>query len=283
MLEIAIQKRLNSSQNEMQLEFEATIEEGSFVALSGVSGSGKTTLLRILAGLEDSEGSIAFNKEIWQDSSKKLPPQKRSIGFVFQEYALFENMNVEQNLLFVKKDRALASRLLDIVEMSEFTQRYPATLSGGQKQRVALCRALMHSPKLLLLDEPLSALDATMRKKLQRELLFLHKEFNLTTIMVSHDISEIYNLAQRVIVIQKGKIVDDGTPKDILLKTTKNAKFSFEGEIVEMQQRELHYIAIVIVNQQLVEVALDKKEYDKLEVGMRVEVGAKEFVPTLIF
>lgn len=282
MFEIAIKKELNHQDNSLMLDINTTINEGEFVALWGVSGSGKTTLLRILAGLEDADATLKFNTQLWQDASFKLPVQKRSIGFVMQEYALFENMSVEQNLLFVKKDKLLAQRLLDIVEMSPYAKRYPATLSGGQKQRIALCRALMHSPKLLLLDEPLSALDATMRQKLQRELRVLHKEFSLTTIMVSHDAAEIYNIADRVLLLEDGKILKDGTPQDIVLKKAKDVKLSFDAEVIELVQKEQGYFAVVVVKQVVVEVSVEKSQYEKLEVGMRVEVGAKEFVPTLV-
>jgi molybdate transport system ATP-binding protein len=283
MLEIDIKKRLNGdAKNSTLLEFCTTIEEGSFIALWGVSGSGKTTLLRVLAGLEVSEGRVVFGSEIWQDGKKFLSPQKRSIGFVFQEYALFENMTVEENLLYVKKDKVLAQRLLDIVEMATFAKRYPATLSGGQKQRIAICRALMHSPKLLLLDEPLSALDTTMRRKLQNELQLLHKEFKLTIVMVSHDLSEIYHLAQRVLMLENAKIVKDGTPQELLLKNHTDVQFSFHGEIIELREKLKKYIAIVMVKQQLIEVEITKERFQSLEIGMRVEVGAKEFVPTLL-
>ncbi|GKT31793.1 molybdenum ABC transporter ATP-binding protein, partial [Aduncisulcus paluster] len=165
--------------------------EGDFVALAGQSGSGKTTLLRILAGLEEAQGTIQVGDESWLDDTKSLPVQKRKIGFVFQDYALFPNMSVEENLLYVTKDKLLADKLLEMIELSELRDRFPNTLSGGQKQRVSLCRAMMNKPKLLLMDEPLSALDPNMRTKLQYEILTLHKEFGTTTIMVSHDPSEI--------------------------------------------------------------------------------------------
>jgi len=140
----------------------------------------------------------------------------------------------------------------------------------------------MHSPKLLLLDEPLSALDATMRQKLQRELRILHKEFSLTTIMVSHDAAEIYNIADRVLLLEDGKILKDGTPQDIVLKKAKDVKLSFDAEVIELVQKEQGYFAVVVVKQVVVEVSVEKSQYEKLEVGMRVEVGAKEFVPTLV-
>jgi len=281
MIKIAIQKELNGSRGMMHLDVDITIKKNEFVALSGESGSGKTTLLRTLAGLDDASGVIEVEGKSWLSKSKTLAPQKRAIGFVFQEYALFTNMSVEKNLLYVKSDKALASRLLEITELTELKHRLPSSLSGGQKQRVALCRALMHRPQILLMDEPLSALDPAMRSKLQSEILQLHKEFDLTTIMVSHDPSEIYHLASRVLVLENAKIVNDGTPKDILLKTSGSQKFSFEGEVLDVLQVDVIYIAVVAIGQQLVEVVVTESEAKSLKVGARVSLSTKAFHPTL--
>ena len=281
MIEIDINKKLHGAQAEMELNLQLKIEEGEFIALSGKSGSGKTTLLRVLAGLDDAEGSIQVGSESWLDEKHSLAPQKREIGFVFQDYALFENMTILENLLFVKKDKELAQKLLEITELTQLQNRYPNTLSGGQKQRVSLCRAMMRKPKLLLLDEPLSALDAGMRTKLQKEILTLHKEFQTTTIMVSHDPSEIYRLASRVVVLDFGKIINDGTPKDILLKTNGSQKFSFEGELLEIKKVDVIQIAIVAIGQQLVEIVVSDDEVEDLEIGQKVNLSTKAFSPIL--
>ena len=281
MINIDITKQLHGSIGEMQLNINLELHEKSFVALAGQSGSGKTTLLRILAGLESAKGNIKVGEEIWQDEKFSLPPQKRQIGFVFQDYALFDNMSVIENLLYVTKDRELANHLLEITELTELKDRYPHSLSGGQKQRVSLCRAMMNRPKLLLMDEPLSALDPAMRTKLQNEILTLHEEFGTTTIMVSHDPSEIYRLASRVVVLEGGQVVNDGLPKDILLQTVGSQKFSFEGEILDIVKVDVIYVAIISIGQQLVEVVISKAEADNLSVGDRVRVGTKAFSPTI--
>jgi len=281
MIKIDINKKLHGSDGEMDLNVNLTIEANSFVALSGKSGSGKTTLLRVLAGLEEAEGTIEVNGEIWQDSKSSLATQKRGIGFVFQDYALFPNMTVEENLLFVKKDKKLCAKLLEMTELSALKSRAPNTLSGGQKQRVSLCRAMMNRPKLLLMDEPLSALDPSMRSKLQREILALHREFQTTTIMVSHDPSEIYRLANRVIVLQNAKVVNDGSPKDVLLKTSGSKKFSFEGELLDIMKVDVIYVAIVSIGQQIVEVVVSSQEAKSLKVGDVVSVSTKAFAPVL--
>jgi molybdate transport system ATP-binding protein len=281
MIEIDVLKQLHGTNGVMDLHVNVTIKEGDFVALSGPSGSGKTTLLRILAGLEEAKGAVKVGREIWLNSTASLPPQKRRIGFVFQDYALFDNMSVEQHLLFVNNDVTLAEHLLNITELHKLRDRLPHTLSGGQKQRVALCRALMKHPKLLILDEPLSALDVEMRETLQNEILTLHKEFGTTTIMVSHDPSEIYRLAHRVLVLDQGKIIKDGTPKEVLLKTRGSQKFSFEGSILEIIKVDVIHVAIVSIGQQLVEVVISSKEAGKLNVGDKVTVSTKAFAPTL--
>jgi len=282
MIKIDISKALHGSSGLMDLNIDLDIKEGDFVALSGKSGSGKTTLLRILAGLEEAQGSIKVADELWLDGKRSLAPQKRKIGYVFQDYALFPNMSVEENLLFVNKDRVLADYLLEMTELSELKNRLPNTLSGGQQQRVSLCRAMMNRPKLLLMDEPLSALDSFMRTKLQNEILTLHKEFGTTTVMVSHDPSEIYRLASRVLVLDLGKIINDGKPKDVLLKTQGSQKFSFEGELLDITKVDVIYVAIVSIGQQLVEVVVSSDEAENLQIGQSVSVSTKAFAPMIV-
>ena len=279
MIKINIQKQLHGSNGLMNLNVNLEIKQGEFVALAGLSGSGKTTLLRILAGLEEASGIIKINNSIWLDEKFSLSPQKREIGFVFQDYALFPNYTVLENLLYVNKDIELANHLLKITELSELKNRLPQTLSGGQKQRISLCRALMNRPKILLMDEPLSALDPSMRTKLQNEILTLHKEFNTTTIMVSHDPSEIYRLSNRMVVLNNGQIIKDTTPKEALLKTNGSAKFSFEGELLDIIKVDVIYVAIIAIGQQLVEVVIGNEEAKNLKIGDIINVSTKAFAP----
>ena len=217
MLNINIRKRLRGSQGKMHLDVKIDIKQGEFVVLMGESGSGKTTLLRVLAGLEKAEGEVHVEGNSW----KNVPTQQRGIGFVFQDYALFDNMTVEENLLFVKRDEKFARELLELTELTGLSNHNVKSLSGGQKQRVALCRAMMNRPKLLLMDEPLSALDRKMREILQREIMKFHKTFGTTTIMVSHDAEATYALADRVIVLEQGKIIKDGSKDSVLKKEQK--------------------------------------------------------------
>ncbi len=286
MLKIDIKKALHGFSGEMNLDVDIKIEEREFIALAGQSGSGKTTLLRIIAGLEmPDSGVLSMDETLWfrrgEGKNLLVEAQKRGVGFVFQDYALFPNMTVLENLLFVNKDRVLAEKMLEMVELEELKNRYPATLSGGQKQRVALVRSLMNRPKILLLDEPLSALDPAMRTKLQDELLRIHKEFAITTIMVSHDPSEIYRIADRVIVLQNGVVVQEGTPKDVLLRSSGSQKFSFDGEILEITKADVLNVAVIAIGNQIVEVVLNRKESERFRVGDRVKVGAKAFAPNI--
>lgn len=281
MINVSIQKPLIGALGKMDLSVALEIKEGAFVALAGESGSGKTTLLRILAGLEPAKGEIHVAGKTWLDSTTSLAPQKREIGFVFQDYALFSNMSVEKNLLFVNKDKALAKKLLEMTGLYALKQRLPSTLSGGQKQRVSLCRALMNRPTLLLMDEPLSALDPSMRTKLQHEILALHREFGTTTIMVSHDPSEIYRLSGRVVVLDQGKIKADGTPKEVLLQMQGSQKFSFVGELLEIRRVDVIYVAVIAIGQQLVEVIVDATQAKSLQIGQNVHVSTKAFTPII--
>jgi molybdate transport system ATP-binding protein len=277
MIEIDIHKQLNGSDGLMDLDINLEIYDNTFLAITGKSGSGKSTFLRILAGLSSASGKIVVDGEVWLDKQYSLDIQSRKIGFVFQDYALFENMTIEQNLLFVNKDRDLANRLLNLCELESMSDRVPSHLSGGQKQRVALCRAMMRRPKLLLLDEPLSALDVEMRAKLQNELQNIHAQFGTTTILVSHDPSEIYKLSNRVIVLNQGQIISDGTPQEILLHTKGSQKFSFDGKVLDIIPSDSVYIAIVAIGQQIVEVVITPNESKRFKIGDSVTLSSKAY------
>ena len=225
MIEIQLKKLLSSGEGPLQLDINLEIGQGEFLAITGPSGSGKTTLLRLLAGLTPpDEGFISFDGQIWLDSVKgiSMRPQERNIGLVFQDYALFPNMTVRENLEFAlakKQDNRIVEELMAISELKELEDSYPATLSGGQQQRVALARALVRKPRLLLLDEPLSALDAKIRARLQNYILRLHEKFQLTTILVSHDYREIFKLASRVVALQQGQIIQPDLPAAVLFSS----------------------------------------------------------------
>jgi len=249
MIHIEIQKNLHGSSGDMDLKVTLDIQKGEFVALMGESGSGKTTVLRVLAGLVQAEGEIVVDGLSW----KNVSPQQREIGFVFQDYALFDHMTVEENLLFVNDDKSLASTLLEMTELTALKKRNVRALSGGQKQRVSLCRAMMKKPKLLLMDEPLSALDPQMRKKLQHEIKLLHENFGTTTIMVSHEPTEVYALADRVLVLEQGKVIEDGSVDDVLGSKSNGHKV----EVLKLSNASGKTMAMVFIAGEFVEVEVD--------------------------
>ena len=216
MIDLNISKQLHGVSGVMELDVNLSIPNGQFVAIMGQSGSAKTSLLRILAGLDEANGEILVDKKFWLNHTYSLECQKREIGFLFQGFALFENMTVLENLLYVNGNKEFALTLLDMVDMVDMQHRDVLSLSGGQKQRVALCRAMILKPKILLLDEPLSSLDANMKIKLEDEIVKFHKKFGTTTIMVSHDANSAYKMADRVVVLDRGKIVADGSANDVL-------------------------------------------------------------------
>ncbi len=215
-------KKLNKSFGTTSVfrDINFTANEGEFVTLLGPSGCGKSTLLRCLAGLTPVDSGEIFlgNKNIVHQ-----PVQERGIGMVFQSYALFPNMTVEKNVAFGLKMQKLpateirrrVSEVLEIVELNEFANRYPHQLSGGQCQRVALARSLVTRPSLLLLDEPLSALDARIRRHLRDQIRLIQKELNLTTIFVTHDQEEALTLSDRIVLMNKGNIVQNGGAEEL--------------------------------------------------------------------
>jgi len=286
MIKVDVTKKFHGSSGEIDFRLIHEFKSGEFWTIFGESGIGKTTLLRMIAGLElPTSGVIEADGEVWFDSSKKinLPPQKRKVGFVFQSYALFENMSVLENLTFAqtKRDLPKAMQILEKMGIAELKSRIPSTLSGGQKQRIALARAIAQEPKVLLLDEPLSALDAIMRSKLQDELKKTHEDFALTTLMVSHDRSEVFKLSNYALWLKNGTIFKAGTPKELFLSKNSSSKFSFTGEILALEQRDIIVVATVGIGENIVEVVLDKMEAKELAVGSEVSVSSKAFNPII--
>ncbi|ABB32132.1 sulfate ABC transporter, ATPase subunit [Geobacter metallireducens RCH3] len=217
-----------------------TVPSGELTALLGPSGSGKTTLLRIIAGLETPDaGSIRFDGEETTDRHVR----ERQVGFVFQHYALFRHMTVAENVAFgltvkprkerpsKKEIRERVFELLRLVQLEGLADRYPSQLSGGQRQRVALARALAVEPKVLLLDEPFGALDAKVRVELRRWLRRLHDEIHVTSVFVTHDQEEALEVADRIVVMNKGRIEQVGTPAEVYDQPANPFVFDFLGSV----------------------------------------------------
>ena len=281
MIYINVSKKLSGVVENMELNVKIELKKGEFLAVTGESGSGKTTLLRIIAGLENAKGRIKVGNEIWQDDKKFLPPQKREIGYVFQDFALFPNMNVLQNLLYVKKDIDFAMYLLKLSGIKNLKDRFPNTLSGGQKQRVALCRALMRKPKILLLDEPFSALDEKRREDLQEKLYLFHKKFDLTTIMVTHSSNEIYKLADNMLELKYGKQIKYGNAKKLLINSKTSEKFSIKGKIIDIIKADIINIAVISIGNNIVECVISQNEAKNLKIGESVLLSTKAFHPNI--
>lgn len=288
MIKTSLKKELIGTNGKIDLDISLEINKKEFVVIFGKSGAGKTSFIRMFAGLlSPDNGYIYVNDEIWFDSTKNISisTQKRKIGYVFQDYALFPNMSVKKNLEFAldnKKDAKYIDDILEIVNLRELRDRMPESLSGGQKQRVALARALVRKPEILILDEPLSSLDLDMRIKLQTELYKIHKEFNITTIMITHDLGETFRLADKVYIIENGKIIKHGKPSEVFINDKVSGKFKFTGEIIEIKKNDVVNILTILIENNIVKViATDDEIYD-LKIGQRVLIASKAFNPLII-
>ncbi len=286
MIELDINKNLQGAQGEFTLAVKMNIEKGEFVTLFGESGAGKTTLLRCLAGLSEPDvGSIRVNGMTWFDKQTRLAVQQRGIGYMFQDYALFPNMTVRGNLEFALRKGAnlqRVSELIEIMALGELQHLKPNTLSGGQQQRVALARALAAEPQLLLLDEPFSALDHETKLRLQDEVLRLHRHFGITTVMVSHDVSEVYRLSHRVLILEEGRIVRQGPPAEVFGAGQAGGKFSFAGEVLAIEAADVVFAVTLLVGNQIVRVIATAEEAQRLKPGHRVMLMSKAFNPVLV-
>ena len=217
---------LHTARGPQQLDISFQWQQGRLLAIYGASGAGKTTLLHILAGLTTPDsGYIEVDGEIWLDSKNNLhlPTRRRSIGFVFQDFALFPHLTIKQQLEYAlpdPKNATIVEELLTLMELNELRHLRPALLSGGQQQRVALARAIARRPRLLLLDEPLSALDDDLRNKLQDYILMAHRHYRLTTLLVSHHLPEVLRLADEVILLENGTITAQGDPSSLFAGRT---------------------------------------------------------------
>jgi molybdate transport system ATP-binding protein len=284
MIKINVSKELLTSRGHQTFSVNLQLLKNDFCAFFGQSGTGKTTTLRMLAGLTiPDNGKIEVNNTIWFDSTSgiNLPTKNRNIGFVFQDYALFSTMTVRKNIEYAcgKKNDKIDS-VIELMGLQNFQNAYPDHLSGGQRQRVALARTLVRSPDILLLDEPLSALDNEMRSALQDEICRIHEIFHLTTIIVTHDISEIFKIARSVAVFGNNTILRKGSPEEIFGRNL-STKFRVTGTIVGIKQSEIAAVITVQVGSSQTKVVIDIDEVVQYKVGQSVIVAAKAFTPVL--
>jgi molybdate transport system ATP-binding protein len=270
---------LHTAQGPQRLDIDFQWQQGRLLAIYGPSGAGKTTLLRILAGLTPTDsGFIEVEGETWLDSSRRLnlPTQRRSIGFVFQDFALFPHMTVRRQLEFAlpdPNDNSIVAELLSLMELNELQHLRPAFLSGGQQQRVALARAIARRPRLLLLDEPLSALDDDMRDKLQDYILMAHRHYGLTTLLVSHHLPEVFRLADEAILLENGRIRTQGAPADIF------AASSLTGTIASIEESDGSFAILIQSLHGISRIAVPKTEAAAWQVGQQVSIKILNLSP----
>ena len=276
MIHINISKQLLFSEGKKALSVNISLPQNTITAVYGDSGAGKTTLLKILAGLIKPEvGFITVNDITWLDTKQNinLPPQQRSIGFVFQDYALFPNMTVLQNLQYAagkNKDNAFIHHLTDMVSLRSFLHTKPAMLSGGQQQRVALIRALVRKPQLLLLDEPLSALDVALRINLHAALQTLQKELFFTALLVSHDEKEITTLSNKVIQLEQGEVIFNGSQAQLFKISPQPTGMQLKGEVVSISVTENGYFVQLSAQGNIITLTATADEVKDIKMGDEV-------------
>nr|HEF1084570.1 sulfate/molybdate ABC transporter ATP-binding protein [Campylobacter coli] len=280
---------INTAKGKKQLELNTCLKANEITAIFGESGAGKTTLLKIIAGLIKPEfGRIEVGDELWFDTQKNvnLAIQKRKIGFVFQDYALFPNMSVKENISYAATSKQKAEELLSLMNLENLAKIYPKNLSGGQAQRVALARALAREPQILLLDEPLSALDFKMRSFLQDELVKILQHFKITTLLVSHDLAEIYKLSHRILELSDGKIIKDARTNEFFTSSNLSAKLRLSATLLEMKKSDILVIFTLLLNQDIVKITLSEEEflksYKDVKIGDTLLLSIKAFNPIIV-
>jgi len=265
------------------LDVSFDVPRGKITALFGPSGAGKSSILRLISGLEIAEdGSISNGNETWFDKAKgiNLHPQQRSVGFVFQDYALFPHMTVEKNVVYGIKEKWRMKEIKDLIAiagLSGYELHYPAQLSGGQKQRVSLIRAIARKPDILLLDEPFSALDWQTRIQLQEDVKNIIKQFNVTTLYVTHEVTEVYKLANNVIVLESGKEVKRGTPEEVFLGKRLSTRVQVTGKVVGIEHDSIMASVTILHADQFFKTLIDTEELKSLNlrIGDDVIIGVK--------
>ncbi|UXX80861.1 ABC transporter ATP-binding protein [Reichenbachiella carrageenanivorans] len=259
MIDFDLHKTFSSKDRPIHIHVKAKLAQGKIYAIYGKSGVGKTSLLRMLAGLmKPDEGTINIGKDIWLNTSKSLDVKtnKRNVGFLSQEYSLFPNMSVLKNIRYGLShpyDEELFTRIIEIADLHQLLDRRPASLSGGQQQRVALARAIVRKPNLLLLDEPLSALDSDMRVKLQEEILAMQRIIKTTVVFVSHHLPEVFKMADEVLILENGSITQRGTASQVFMNNTSTQLI---GEVLSDKNEKNNQTMTLLIDGQVVGITL---------------------------
>lgn len=269
---IDLSHSFSTFQGIQKIEANLQIPFGEFVSISGISGSGKTTFLRLISGLiQPKNGTICWGEQVWHDTKTKqcIPPQERNIGMVFQDYALFPNMNTLDNIIFACKEKVekkYLQSILDTLGLYNYLTRYPHQLSGGQQQRVAIARALISKPALLLLDEPFSALDESLKKTIQSFIYEIHQQNSMTTLVVSHQISEIKPYAHRFLQFENEKLMD--------YHYIEKKNLSVQGILIskEMSASEMSQVSL-LYDGKTYQLPFPSSELEKLNIGDKIHFG----------
>ena len=282
LIELHLCKKIHTSEGDEILDVKIEIPRLGFITLFGKSGVGKTTLLRMIAGLtQPDSGYIKVGTEVWFDHARKIniKPQYRNIGFVFQDYSLFPNMTVKEHLLYASQDKETRyiSELLDVFHLKGLCNRKPGRLSGGQQQRLAVARALARKPRILLLDEPLSALDSETRQTLQHEIMLAHRNFQATTLLVSHDMNEVVKLSDFVYVIDGGKVQSQGKPVEIFRNSTIGSDLQLVGIVIKIEDNVL----TVSINNTITKIITTPDKLKDLNINDRILITAKTMDPLI--
>jgi len=290
MIQFSAHRMLHTARGPLPLDISFDLETGKCLCLFGPSGAGKTTVLRIMAGLMTMDrGYLAVDGQVWYDGANRInrPPQARSVGMLFQDFALFPNLTVKQNIsvgLSKHNPGPFLDEMLDLMDLRQLQNQKPRHLSGGQKQRVALARALARRPSVLLLDEPLSAIDESMRMQLQTYLAEIQRHYHCTTVLVSHHIPEIMELADEVLRIDQGQMVDKGRPADLFRPQQRPGLLSGPlcGHVTQILPTASQYIIQVSTEAGIVEVLATSEDLARLQTGTKVilEAGSPGMLPT---
>jgi molybdate transport system ATP-binding protein len=283
-LSIQVRKRLRSAEGPLEVAVDLSVGAGEHVALFGASGSGKTSILRMLAGLmKPDEGTIVVDGQTWFDSARgiDLPPHRRRPGLVFQDHALFPHRTARQNILDglpTGPSRAeKAHAFLERFELGGVADMFPRQLSGGQKQRVALARTLASEPRLLLLDEPLSALDAGLRGRMLEEIGRHVSSFAGPLVLVSHDMSEVWRLAKVVHLLESGTIRRSGTPSEVFGKGRTSPRLRLPATVLELEESEGLVVVTAAAGGEIVRAVVSREEASQLSPGCAVLLAAKAY------
>ena len=277
--EFHLRKTFKAGNSSFSVQMDLQIHQGEIVAFFGPSGVGKTTLLRMIAGLcIPDEGSIIVGNEVWFDSVAGifLPPRFRRIGYVVQDHALFPNLTVRGNLRFAQPgtNRQRLDEVIRLFDLNGLESLKPSMLSGGQQQRVALARAVIREPRFLLLDEPFSALDQSRRLELQQLIRQIHRQLDITVLLVSHDLPGIFHLCSRIVVLKQGKIVRQGTPREVFGQSGRQDRFPVVGEILQKECHDDQVILTILIDLWPVQLTFSAEEAGNYRIGDQLILSA---------